>query len=510
MANRRTHMRQVRQVLRHRHEAGLGQRAIASSLGMSRDAVRSCLDRAKAAMVTWPLPPDLDDDQLDALLFPASRSPVLRASPDIDWAEVHQEMQRKGATLQQLHLEHLESYPGSICYSHYCKRYKTWAKQLKSYMRQSHQPGEKVFVDYAGKTMEIVDPVSGQRRKVQIFVGVLGASNFTYADAHWSQQLPDWIDAHVRMFDYFGAVPKVIVCDNLKSGVTKVCKVDPVINATYQNLAEHYDMVVIPARSRHPKDKAKVEGGVNIVTRWILFRLRKHVFYSLGELRQAIAALLDDLNNRRFQKMPGTRRTAFEAIDRPAMRALPSSRYTYAEFHKVRVGMDKSVHVDQRPYSVPPHLVGKEVELRVTSSTVEVLYGGKRVTSHERGPGTEPAIHPEHLTPAQRYYMSWCPEDALAWAMTVGTHVHAFVSARIHVLTHKERGYRMTNRLKKLAQEFGDQRLDSACDRALQLGTTSLSSLRSILSHRLESQGTGQPDEAAFEHGNLRGATYYH
>lgn len=503
-------MKQARQVLRLKHELGLGQRAIATSLGISRDAVRSCLERAEAAKLSWPLPSDLDDDQLDALLFPASHSPSLRAAIDIDWADVHQEMQRKGATLQQLHLEHLERDPGSICYSQYCKRYKAWAKQLKSYLRQSHRPGEKVFVDYAGKTMEIIDPATGQSRKVQIFVGVMGASNFTYADAHWSQQLPDWIDAHVRMFEYFGAVPQVLVCDNLKSGVTKANKIDPVINATYQNMAEHYEMVVMPARKRRPKDKAKAEGGVNLVTRWILFRLRKHVFHSLGDLRQAIAELLEDLNNRRFQKLPGTRRTAFEEIDKPAMRALPSSPYAYAEFHKVRVGMDKSVHVDGRPYSVPPHLAGKEVELRLTSGTVEVLYGGKRVTSHERGPGTEPAIHPEHLTPAQRHYMMWSPDDALSWAMTVGVNVHTFVGSRIETLTHKERGYQMTNRLKKLARDFGEQRLDAACARALQLGTTSLSSLNSILARRLEGVDVAEPDEATFEHTNLRGSGYYH
>lgn len=502
-------MRQVRQILRLKHEVGLGQRAIASSLGLSRDAVRSGLQRAQAAGLAWPLPAELDDEALERRLFPAA-GPTLRAAVNIDWAEVHQEMQRKGATLQQLHLEHLESHPGSICYSQYCKRYKTWARQLKSYMRQCHPPGEKVFVDYAGKTMDIVEIATGHTRKVQIFVGVMGASNYTFVDAHWSQQLPEWIAAHVRMFEFFGAVPRVLVCDNLKSGVTKVSRTDPVVNATYQHMAEHYGAVVIPARSRHPKDKAKVEGGVNVVTRWILFRLRKQVFQSLGELRQAMVRLLAELNERRFQKLPGNRRTAYESLDLPAMQPLPQSPYVYAEFHKTRVGLDKCVQVDGRPYSVPPHLAGKEVELRLTASAVEVLHGGKRVTSHERGPGTEPAIHPEHLTPAQRHYAQWCPEDALAWGMTVGANVHAFLQARLPRVLYKERGYRMTNGLKRLVREFGEQRLDAACERALQLGTTSLSSLRSILAHQLERLDASQPDEAAFEHGNVRGSGYYH
>ncbi len=503
-------IRQVRQVLRLAHEACLGQRAIATSLGISRDAVRNCHERAKAAGLGWPLPPDLNDEQLEARLFPKTGTPALRAAVHIDWVEVHQEMRRKGATLQQLHLEHLESHPGSICYSQYCKRYKVWAKQLKTYMRQIHPPGEKAFVDYAGKTMVIVDPSTGQERTAQIFVGVMGASNMTYAEAHWSQQLPDWIAAHVRMVEFFGAAPKVLVCDNLKSGVTKASRIDPVVNATYQHMAEHYGMVVIPARSLHPKDKAKVENAVGVITRWILFRLRKRVFHGLGELNAAIRELLDDLNARPFQKLPGSRRSAFEEIDRPAMQALPSSPYVYAEFHKARVGLDKCVIVNNRPYSVPPYMVGKEVELRLTASTVEVLHGGKRVTSHERGPGTEPAIHPEHLTPAQRHYLLWNPEDTLAWGLTVGPQVNAFLQARLPQVLYKERGYRMTNGLKKLVREFGEQRLDAACGRALQLGTTSLSSLRSILSHRLEGLDTGQPDEAAFDHGNVRGAGYYH
>jgi len=502
-------MRKIRQVLRLVHETHLSQRAIARSLGLSREAVSSHITRATAAGLVWPLPPDIDDAALEKRLFPAQTGHFQR-KVEPNWVEVHQELKAKGATLTQLHVEYLAAHPDGLQRSQFCERYRQWCKTLKSYMRVTHVAGERVFVDYAGPTMPVIDIVTGEIRRAQIFVGVLGASNYTYAEAHWSQQLPNWIAAHANMFEFFGAVPKVIVCDNLKSAVTHASRTEPVINTTYQNLAEHYSLTIIPARPRTPTDKGKVENGVLVVERWILFRLRKRVFHQLRELNQAIQELLLDLNQRKFQKLPGSRRSTFEALDLPAMQPLPSGAFEYAEFRRVRVGMDGCVLVDDRSYSVPQTLVRKEVELRLTAGVIEVLYGGRRVASHQRTPGSEPVIDPLHLSDSQRYYRAWNSANELDWALTVGPNVHAFLQAGLQDTQFKEQGYRLAMGLKKLEREAGAQRLDAACRKAIDIGASSLQNIRSILKTRMESVSQGTPQEADFEHHNVRGAQYYH
>lgn len=278
-------MRKIRQVLRLAWEAHSSQRGIAKSLGLSRDVVTDYLTRATAAGLRWPLPLELDDAALELRLFPPLPADTAR-KPEPDWAAVHQELKRKGATLHVLHEEYLAAHPGGMCYSLFCERHRAWARTLKRYMRQTHVAGERVFVDYAGPTVAIVNPASGESRWAQVFVGVFGASSYTYAEAHWSQRLPDWIAAHTRMFTFFGGVPEVIVCDNLKSAVTKASRTEPVLNPTYQNLADHYGVLILPARPHKPKDKGKVENAVLVVERWILFRLRKRIFTSLAELNE--------------------------------------------------------------------------------------------------------------------------------------------------------------------------------------------------------------------------------
>ena len=505
-------MRKIRAVLRLHYEAHQSRRSIARSLGMSRDAVTDYLTRAAAAKLTWPLPASMDDAELERQLFPLVITSGAKRKAEPNWAEIHQELKRKGATLQVLHEEYLAAHPGGIGYSLFCERHREFATTLKRYMRQTYVAGERVFVDYAGPTMVVVDRVSGAIRYAQIFVGVLGASNYIYAEAHWTQSLPDWIAAHVRMFEHFGAVPSVVVCDNLKSAVTKASRTEPVVNATYQAMADHYGSVILPARARKPKDKAKVEGSVLIVERWILFRLRKRVFTSLGELNEAIRELLVDVNARPFRKLSGCRQSALDAIDRPAMRTLPASPYEYAEFHKVRVGMDYRVEVDSCPYSVPFQLAGREVELRVTAATVEILHGGKRVASHARGTGSVPVIDEQHLEAAHRHVRMWQAEQALEWAGATGTHVRHFLETLLAGIKVREQGYRAHIGLKKLARDFGSDRLDAACRRAIEIGAHSVANVRSILRNNLDRQPADlqEPREASFDHPNIRGAHYYH
>ena len=504
-------MRKIRQVLRLAHEDGASRRSIAHSLGLSRDAVTDTLVRAAAAKLSWPLPDGLDDAQLEQLLFPPAAA-KMRRKIEPDWALIHGELKRKGATLQALHGEYLAGQPDGVGYSHFCNGYRTWAKTLKRYLRQTHVAGERVFVDYAGPTMRIIDRASGEIRHAQIFVGVLGASNYTYAEAHGSQRLPDWIAAHTRMFEFFGGVPAVIVCDNLKSAVIKASRTEPVLNPAYQNLADHYSALVLPARPYKPKDKGKVENAVLVVERWIMFRLRNQVFGSLAELNAAIRVLLDELNARPFQKLPGSRRSTFESLDQPALKALPERSFEYAEFRKLRVGLDSRIEVDGCAYSVPFRLCRQVVDLRLTAHTLEILHQGQRVASHARSSGSEPMIDPQHLEPAHRHFGLWDANRELEWALSIGASVHGFLQVLLAATRVKEQGYRAALGLKKLEKLHGPERLEAACRRALEIGANALSSVRSILKNGLEQQpktDTAQ-QEAAFDHPNVRGPHYYH
>lgn len=510
MVNRRIDMRQIRQVLRLAHETELSQRAIARSLRISRESVRDYLIRASALNLRWPLPEDMDDATLEIKLFPTAAVQLMR-KPDPDWATIHSQLKGKGATLKVLHEEYAQDNPQALRLSQFCHRFRAWQKTLKRYLRQTHMAGERVFVDYAGPTMEIFDVATGQSRKAQIFVGVMGGSSYTYAEAHWSQKLPDWISAHVRMFEFFGAVPHVIVCDNLKSAVTKASRTEPEVNTTYQHLGEHYSSVIIPARPRKPGDKAKAEGGVLLVERWILFRLRKRRFTSLGELNEAIRELLNDLNNRPFQKLPGSRRSNFESLDLPAMKALPNQPFECVEFRRVRVGPDGFIHVDGRPYMVPRTLTRQIIELRLTANVIEILHGGRRVGSLARTPGTDPVINPDYMSATERYFATWTPDVELQWAATCGAFTHEFLAARLAECSYKEQGYRVAGALKKIEREVGSSRLDAACKVAINHGARALQNIRSILNHGLDAlPPAGSVEEAAFEHPNIRGPGYYH
>lgn len=501
-------MRKIREVLRLAFDSHLSRRAIAHSLGVSRDAVADYLVRAQNAGLSWPLPDDLDDQQLEQRLYPPLPATGVRR-PEPDWAEVHRELKRPGATLQALHDEYLKDNLNGMQRSQFCNLYRRWCRTIKSYMREVHTAGDKVFVDYAGPTMPVHDAATGQVFKAQIFVAVLGASNYTYAEAHWSQKLPDWIAANVRMLEFFGGVPNFIVCDNLKSAVIRPSLTEPLVNESYQNFAAHCGTTILPTRPHHPKDKAKVEGHVLIVERWILFRLRKRVFTSLGELNDAIRELLVDLNNRPFQKLPGSRATAFEQTDKPALQPLPARPYEYVEFRRARVGMDKMVDVSGRLFSAPAKLVAQEVDIRVTAALVEVMHGGRRVASHVRTPGGKPVVDNAHLTPADQAYGMWTPEREIEWATSVGPSTLAFVNQRLAASDNKTMGYRLGQGMRKLAAEYGDQRMETTCARALASGATRLASLRSILANRLDVAGVPLT-EADFDHENLRGPGYYH
>jgi transposase len=514
MAAERLSMRKIREVLRL-HAAGQSQRAIAQSVRVARSTVREYLQRAAAAGLRWPLPDGLTESALEAQLFPPPPPPSVQR-PLPDWAGVYEEMKarrRTGVTLQLLWLEYKDVHPDGLQYSHFCELYRQWRGGLDRVLRQEHRAGEKVFVDFAGQTIPIVDRGTGEILfEAEIFVGVLGASNFTYAQACRGQDLPEWIRAHTCMLEYFGGVPRAAVPDNLKSGVRRPCYYEPDLNPTYQEWAEHYGTAVLPTRVRRPRDKAKVEAGVLLVERWILARLRRRTFFSLAELDEEIRRLLELLNDRPFQKLEGSRRSLFESLERPALQPLPATRYDYAQWKKARTNIDYHVDVLGHLYSVPHQLQRAQVDVRITADTVEIFHDGRRVAAHLRGRRkggftTDPAHRPK----AHQKYLEWTPSRMIRWGEQTGPRTAEMVRRILEARPHPEQGYRACLGLLRLGERYTPARLEAACGRALHVGALSYRSVKSILSTRLDQVPLEEQAALALpqNHEHVRGGAYY-
>jgi len=506
-------MRKIREVLRLAFFAGLELRKIERSLSISHATAASYIAKAQAAGLSWPLPDHLDDAALERMFFPRPAAcAALRSAPD--WEYVHRELRKKGVTKILLWQEYREACPDGYQLTQFYELYNRWRGKLDLVMRQEHRAGEKLFVDYAGQTVPIMNRGTGEILfDAQIFVAAMGASNYSYAEATRTQSLPDWIGSHVRAFLFMGGVPEIIVPDNLKSGVTKPCRYEPDINPTYHAMAAHYGTVVIPARVGKAKDKAKVESGVLLVERWILAALRNRSFTSLSELNEAIRGLLTRLNERRFQKLPGSRRSMFETVDRPALRPLPATPYTFEEWSYARVGIDYHVEVDGHYYSVPCALVKKKVDIRATSTTVEVLFKGNRIASHARSfqKGKHTTIK-EHMPSSHRRYAEWTPERIRRWAATVGPETEAHVASIMEHRTHPEQGFRAALGIMRLFKQYGAQRLEAACKRASKYRLYSYKGVANILktgADRLDASKNA-PTLPPIVHDNIRGPGYYH
>ena len=506
-------MRQIREVLRQKWGLGLSNRRISDSCRVSRPTVAEYLRRAKAAGLSWPLSSELDDAELERKLFPPPPSIPAKECAVPDWSVVHEESKRKGVTMALLWDEYKAANPTGFQYSWFCEHYRRWLGKVDVVMRQNHRAGEKLFVDYAGQTMPIIDKSTGEAVAAQIFVAVLGASNFTYAEATWTQALPDWIGSHVRAFNYLGSLPAIVVPDNLKSGVHLAHRYEPELNRTYEEMGQHYGVAIIPTRSAKPRDKAKVESGVLVVERWILARLRNRQFFSLVELNMAIAELLEVLNNRPFKKLPGTRKSLYDSLDRPAMQPLPANAYEYAEWKKVRVNIDYHVAIDKHYYSVPYQLVKQQLEARITTNTVELLHKGKRVASHRRsyGQGRHTTIN-AHMPKAHREYAEWTPGRLVRWAAETGPATAKLVEHILNSRPHPQHGFRACMGIMRLGKHYTTPRLEAAARRALAIGSCSYKSVESILKNGLDRKPLPPTtiDTPVIEHDNLRGADYYH
>jgi len=505
-------MRQIREVLRLHLQAGLSYAETGRALKMAKSMVGAVVLMARAAGVDWATAQRLDDAELERRLY---RPPVPRCSHQLEpnYAWIHQELKRPGVTLQLLWEEYARGNRLAYKYTSFCIKYRAWVVSLARSMRQTHVAGEKLFVDYAGQTVPIFDAATGEITPAQIFVAVLGASNYTYACATARQTMDDWLGAVMQAFEFIGGVPLLLVPDQTRALIARPDPYEPQTGRTVEEFATHYGVAVLPARPGRPRDKPKVEAAVLLVERWILARLRNRRFFSLAELNAAIEQLLVELNARSFKKLPGCRRSAFESIDRPALRPLPAARFELARWKRARVNIDYHVEFDGHYYSVPHRLVRTEVELRITSTTLEVIAGNRRLASHvlssRRGHHT---TLPEHMPASHRAHHEWTPQRLIAWGERIGAATAAVVRWQMDNRPHPEQGYRACLGLQRLAREFTAPRLEAACARALSIAAPTYRSVASILKSGLDRQplAAAEPRSALPLHDNVRGPDYYH
>ena len=509
-------MRKTKEVLRLHFELGLRQREIARACSISQGAVHNYLKKAAAARIPWPLPEGWDEKRIEEALFgelrPVDRSGE-RAVPD--FPALHEELQRhRHLTLQLAWEEYRQRNPEGYHYSRFCALYQRWRGKQNVVLRQEHQPGEKGFVDWAGTTIPMHDPVTGEVWPAPLFVMVLGSSSYTYAEATGDQQLAAWISAHIHAFEYFSGVPRLLIPDNLRTGVSRACRYDPDLNPTYQEFAMHYEVGVVPARPGHPKDKAKVEVGVQVAERWIVAVLRHQKFFRLADLNGAIRELLERLNQRPFRKREGSRASVFAAVERNALRPLPAEPFDMSQWSYARVNIDYHIAFDANFYSVPYTLVQERVEVRATPTTIEIFHKGLRVASHVRGHGREQVFtQREHRPKSHQAHLEWTPSRMVHWAEQIGPHTAKLFAWILAEKPHPEMGYRSCLGIIRLAEDYSSTRMEAAADRAIRTGACRYKSVKSILKNSLDQQPLPElsplPLPLPPSHDNIRGAEYF-
>lgn len=507
-------MRRTKDILRLRFESGLGLRQIARSLSIGVGTVHDYLRRAEAAGIKWPLPDGFDDSRLEAALFRQATATVPPRKAPPDYAALHEHLQKPHVTLQLLWEEYREANPDGYRYSRFCELYQRWRRKQDVVLRQQHKPGERMFVDWAGATIPIHNRSTGETTQAPLFVAALGASSYTYAEAARSQQLDSWIQVNMHALEFYGGVPQLSVPDNTKTGVTKACRYDPDLNPTYQEFAMHYGMGVLPTRPYKPRDKAKVESGVQLVQRWIVAALRRHRFYSVDEANQAIRPLLTRLNGRRFRKRDGSRASVFQEVDRPALRPLPAERFDMSQWSHARVNIDYHVAFDSNFYSVPYNLVHEPVEVRSLPTTVEIFHKSVRVASHLRSHGRGLVItNPEHRPKSHQAHLEWTPLRMVNWARAVGPNTARLFERILDDKPHPEMGYRACLGIIRLANEYSPARMESAAQLALATGACRYQSIKSILKNSLDLapplKTETPPVVPPLPHDNIRGAGYF-
>lgn len=502
-------MRKISELLRQKYELGYSYRNIARSLNISISTVAEYIARAKAAEIFWPLPEGMTEEDLYSRLFlPVNKEGVKRTRPIWEW--VHKELRKKGVTLLLLWREYKANHPEGIGYTRFCVEYTAYSKSISPVMRQIHKAGEKCFVDYAGMTIPWIDVSTGVIHQSQIFVGVLGASQFAFVEATNTQQLPDWIQSHVRMFETFGGVTSIVVPDNLRSGVSKAHQYDPDINQNYQYLGEHYGFAIVPARAGKPKDKAKVENAVGWVERQILAPLRNMTFTSLTGINNEIKRRLDIIHHQLFQKMKVSRHELYETIDRPSLKPLPLEPYQYAEWKKATINIDYHFVFNEHYYSVPHTYIHKKVEIRGTAKTVECFYKGQRIAAHPRCfKRYAYSTLSEHMPESHRAYAEWTPERIQQWASKIGPKTAAFIASMMSSRAFPQQAYRACLGVLRLGKKYEECRLEKACAKGLEIGITRYQQIESMLKNKLEETAQAIKSNPLPSHDNVRGPNYY-
>jgi transposase len=507
-------MRKVSEVLRLRFELGLGQRAIARACSISQSTVHDYLNRAATAGMVWPLGEEWDEQRVEQALFGGQQ--VVKRLPEHvlpNFAALHAELQQHShLTLQLAWEEYRQVHPEGYGYSRFCELYQRWRGKQDVVLRQVHKPGEKGFVDWAGATIPVHDPVTGEVWPASLFVMALGTSSYTYAEATRDQQLTAWISAHIHAFEYFSGVPRLLVPDNLRTGVSRACRYDPDLNPTYQEFAMHYAVGVVPARPYRARDKAKVEVGVQVAERWIIAALRHQTFFRLEDVNCAIRELLERLNQRPFRKREGSRASVFAAVERSALQALPAEPFDMSQWSYARVNIDYHIAFDANFYSVPYTLVQERMEVRATPTTIEIFHKGQRVASHVRGHGREQAFtQREHRPKSHQAHLEWTPSRMVHWAEQIGPHTTKLFEQILAEKPHPEMGYRSCLGIIRLAELYSSTRIEAAADRAIRTGACRYKSVKSILKNSLDLQPLPEPLPLPLppSHDNIRGAEYF-
>lgn len=504
-------MRKIREVLRLTYELRLSVREVRAATGIGKTAVSEYVRRAKVIGIAWPIPEDLDDVALEKRLFdlPGESARPGRVIPD--WVAVHDELKRRGVTLEILWSDYRAACADGIGYTQFCWHFSEWCKRLSPVMRQTYVAGDKLFVDWAGDTVPVIDVAGGGvERRAHLFVAVLGASSFTFARATWTETLPDWIGCHVAALDFIGGVPKSTVPDNLKTGITTPSRYEPGINRTYQEFADHYGFVVLPARPYKPRDKAKVEAAVRIVERYILGRLRNRRFLSLDDLNDAVRQCVATINAKVMRRIGKSRTELFHALDEPVLKGLPSTHFEYAEWRRASVGQDYHIIVDDHFYSVPWRLLRETVDVRVTSAMIEVLHKGRRVAAHvrsrEKGAAT---TLDEHRAPSHRAHAGWTPARVAEEAVKIGPQTVELLAAIMAAKRHPEQAMRTCIGILRLPKSYSAERVEAACLRGNAFDAKTYGSIRSILDKGLDRVvPNAMAEPTPVVHENIRGRCY--
>lgn len=494
---------------------GISQRSIEASVHSSHQTVKAALDRAQELHITWPLDDDVTNEMLDELFY-GKREDEAFPYAVINYEYIHRELSKKGVTLTLLWQEYCEAAyaNGEKPYmsTQFRDKYRRWARITKATMRVTHKPGEMMQVDWAGGTIPYFDPITGEEYKAYLFVAALPCSSYLYVEACTDMKIENWLMCHVHAYSYFGGVTRILVPDNLKTGVTANTRYETQLNESYRELAEYYGTAIVPARVRKPQDKGLVERSVGFSTTWITAALRERKFFSFSELQEAVAERLEVINTRPFQKRPGCRREAYLAEEKEFMLPLPRHPYEPSVWKQQTVGNDYLISDGLNKYSVPFDLIGEQVQIRLTRDLVEVYFKGSRMTSHKRlaAYSVQPIVKPEHMPDRHREYLSCNADEFRTWAKTVGKSAEEIVRHFLSSGSVEEQGYKACVSLRKLGNRHGKQNLEAACERMLAFSSSpSIRTITMLLRNSKEQNSSNETPESGSRYGITRGASYW-